>query len=103
VRLPESSLSFTHSLADLSDIPEFQYSTIKSSSPSVTLEEIASTLSKARLHKAPGPDGIPMYLVKLLGKPLLGYLQPLFEACIQLLYHLLRFKQSSTVALKKPG
>jgi hypothetical protein len=46
--------------ADLSDIPDFQYPAEKPSSPSITMDKIESALSKARPHKAPGPDGIPM-------------------------------------------
>jgi hypothetical protein len=38
-----------------------------------------------------------------MGKPLLEYLQPLFQACLYFSYHYLHFKQSSTVALNKPG
>ncbi len=89
--------------ANLSDIPEFQYPAEKSSPPYFTLEEIASALSKAQPHKDPGPNGGPMYFIKLLGRPLLEYLQPLFQACFHFSYHPLHFKQSSTVALRKPG
>jgi hypothetical protein len=65
-------------LANLSDISEFQYPAQKTLSPSITVEEIAFALSNAPPHKAPGPDGIPMYFLKLLGRPLLKYLQHLF-------------------------
>ncbi len=44
-----------------------------------------------------------MYFLKLLGRPLLEYLQPLFQAYFHSSYHHLHFKQSSTVALRKPG
>ncbi len=44
-----------------------------------------------------------MYFLKLLGRPLLEYLQPLFQACFHFSYHPLHFKLSSTVALRKPG
>jgi hypothetical protein len=44
-----------------------------------------------------------MYFLKLLGRPLLEYLQPLFQACLQFSYHPLHFKHSSTVVLRKPG
>ncbi len=89
--------------AYLSNITDFQDPAEKSLPPSYTLEEISSALFKACLHKAPGPDGIPMYFLKLLGRPLLEYLQPLFQACFDLSYHPLHFKQSSTVAPRKPG
>jgi hypothetical protein len=44
-----------------------------------------------------------MYFLKLLGRPLLEYLQPLFQACFHFSYYPLHFKQSSTVALRKPS
>ncbi len=44
-----------------------------------------------------------MYFLKLLGKPPLGYLQPLFQAFFHFSYYSLHFKQSSTVARRKPG
>ncbi len=89
--------------ADLSDIPDFYYPAEKSSSASISLEEIASALSKASPHKVPGPDGLPIFFLKLLGKPLLEYLQPLLHVCLQLSYHPLHFKHSSTIVLRKPG
>ncbi len=89
--------------ADLSDIPSFHYPAEKFSSSIDSLDKLASALSKAHLHKAPGPDGILMFFLKLLGRPLLEYLQPLFQACLQFSYHPLHFKHSSTVALRKPG
>jgi hypothetical protein len=44
-----------------------------------------------------------MTFLKQLGKPLLEYLQPLFQACFHYSYHPPHFKQSSTVALRKLG
>ncbi len=89
--------------ADLSDIPDFQYPAEKFLSTTISIEEIASALCKARPHKAPGPDDIPIFFLKLLGRPLLEYLQPLFQACLHLSYHPIHFKQSSTAVLRKPG
>jgi hypothetical protein len=44
-----------------------------------------------------------MYFHKLLGKWFLEFLQPLILACYHFSYHPRHFKQSSTVALRKPG
>ncbi len=89
--------------ADLSDIPDFQYPAEKFSSPNITQEEIASDLSNAHPHKAPGPDELLMFFPKLLGKPLLQFLQSLFQACLHCSYHPVHFKKSSTDVLRKPG
>ncbi len=89
--------------ADLSDIPDFQHPAEKFSFPTITLDEIASALSKAHPHKAPGPDGLPMFFLKLLGKPLLQVLQLFFQACLCFFYHPVHFKKSSTIVLRKPG
>jgi hypothetical protein len=44
----------------ISDIPDFQYPVEKPSSTLITIEEIVSACSKARSHKAPEPNGIPI-------------------------------------------
>jgi hypothetical protein len=89
--------------ADLSDISSFSYPSDKPTPAVVTVEEIASALSKAKPHKAHGPDGIPVFILKLLGRPVLEYLQSLFQARFNFSYHPSHFRQSSTVALRKPG
>jgi hypothetical protein len=89
--------------ADLSDIPSFAYPPEKVSSATITVEEIASALSKAKPHKAPGHDGIPAFILKQLGRPLLEYLQALFQAWFAFSYHPSHFRCSSTVAIRKPG
>jgi hypothetical protein len=89
--------------ADLSDIPSFVYPPEKISPSAITLEEITSALSKAKPHKAPGPYGIPVFILKLLGRPLLEHLQALIQACPNFSHHPSCFRCSSTVALRKPG
>ncbi len=42
-----------------------------------------------------------MYFFKLLGRLIIKYPQPLFQACFHFSYHPLHFKQSSIVALRK--
>jgi hypothetical protein len=66
----------SHSTADLSDIHQFHYSAGKFSSQLIIPEEITSAHLKAHPHKAPSPDGIPMYYIKLMGMPLLECLNP---------------------------
>ncbi len=64
--------------ADLSDIPNFVYPMEKMSSHIISLEESSFAVSKARSNRAPGPDGIPIFFLNLLGRPLLEYIEPLF-------------------------
>jgi hypothetical protein len=89
--------------ADFSALPDFQCPVEKFSSSSILLNEIASALSKALSYIALGPDGLQILFHKLLGKSLLKFLQPLFQACLQFSYHHLHFKQSSTFVLMKSG
>jgi hypothetical protein len=51
--------------ANISDIPSFVYRLETFSSAAITVEEIASALSKAKHHKTPGPNGIPVFVLKL--------------------------------------
>jgi hypothetical protein len=60
--------------AHLSYIRKIQYLTVKPLLHSSAHESIASALSNALLNKAPSPDGILMYLLKLLGRPAVIYL-----------------------------
>jgi hypothetical protein len=64
--------------ADLSYIPYFVDSLEKVSSATITVEKFASVLSKAKPHKAPCPDASSVFVLKLLGRPHLKYLQALF-------------------------
>jgi hypothetical protein len=43
------------------------------------------------------------FVLKCLGSPLVSYLQPLFQACINLSYHLTAFCHCNTVPLRKSG
>jgi hypothetical protein len=89
--------------ADISDIPPFIYPPEKVSSVTITIEEIESALLKAKPHIAPGPGSIPVFVLKLLVRPLYEYLQALLQACFAFSYHPSHFRHSSAVALRKPG
>jgi hypothetical protein len=62
-----------------------------------------SVLLEACPHRGPGLEGIPIDILKLLGRPQLEYLQHLFQACFHFSYHSHYFKQSSTITLRQPG
>jgi hypothetical protein len=48
---------------------------------SISEDEIASIIKKWHPSKAACSDGIPFFVLKCLGSPLVSYLQPLFQAC----------------------
>ena len=53
--------------------------------------------------KAPGPDGIPHRILRLLYEDAAGYLQALFNACLQQGHHPHCFREATTIALRKPA
>jgi hypothetical protein len=69
---------------------------------SISEDEIASIIRKSHPVKAVGSYGIPFSVFKCLGSPLVSYLQPRFQACINLSYHLTAFCHCNTVPLRKP-
>jgi hypothetical protein len=70
---------------------------------SISEEEIFSVIKKSHTFKAAGSDGIPFFILKCLGSPLVSFLKPLFQACIDFSYHPTAFCHCSTVPLRKPG
>jgi hypothetical protein len=89
--------------ADLTDITNASYPAEMPSQMSISENEIASVIKKSHPFKAAGSDGIPFFVLKCLGSPLVSYLQPLFQACISLSYHPTAFCHCNTVPLRKPG
>jgi hypothetical protein len=70
---------------------------------SISEEEISSVINKSHPFKAAGSDGISFFVLKCLGSPLVSFLKPLFQACINFSYHLAAFYYCNTVPLRKPG
>jgi hypothetical protein len=70
---------------------------------SISKEEISNVIKRLHPFKAAGSDGIPFLILKCLGSPLVSFLRPLFQACINLSYHPTAFCHCNTVPLKKPG
>ncbi len=73
--------------ADLSDIPNASYPAEMPSTMSILKEDIPSVMKKLHPFKAAGSDGIPFFFLKCLGSPLVSFLKPLFQACIDFSYH----------------
>jgi hypothetical protein len=67
---------------------------------SFTGEEISN---KSHPFKVAGSDGIPLFILKCHGSPLISFLKPLFKACIYVSYDPTAFCHSNTVPLSKPG
>ncbi|KAI1001176.1 hypothetical protein K3495_g7023 [Podosphaera aphanis] len=67
-----------------------------------TRAEVEEILKKLPSAKAPGPDGIPTRFLKKCMITLSKDLVELFNACLCLGYHPKRFKESTTVVLRKP-
>jgi hypothetical protein len=89
--------------ANLSDIPNALYPPEMPSPMSISEEKFSSVIKKSHPFKAAGSDGIPFFVLKCLGSPLVSFLKPLFQACINLSYHSTAFCHCNTVPLKKPG
>ena len=54
-------------------------------------------------NKAPGPDGIPFRILRVLYEDMVELLWLLFDACLQHGYHPQAFCNSTTVILRKLG
>lgn len=77
-----------------------QRDTPKLDCPPLTKDEIKQAIFRPQPHKAPGPSGIPNYILRISVDLLLPLLQPLFNHC--LFRGISPFKESITVVLKKP-
>ncbi|KAJ5244945.1 hypothetical protein N7489_005041 [Penicillium chrysogenum] len=90
--------------ADLSDLEGYDYP-VAVNAPLITSDEVMHAIQRSASYKAPGPDGIPnAALKKAIEIPsLLTFLTHLFNECLRLGYCPNRFRESTTVILRKPG
>ncbi|KAJ5667630.1 hypothetical protein N7507_003494 [Penicillium longicatenatum] len=98
--------------ADLSDIQQQSQTQSQShpfnnqiSFPSITEQEIRDAIHRTPPDKAPGPDGIPNRVWKILlqNDNFIRILTSIFNACVRTGYNPRYFQQSITVALRKGG
>lgn len=68
----------------------------------ITHTEIEKTIEKLPTQKIPGPEGITNRLLKHYKLTLSKDLAENFNACQSLSYHPHRFKESTTILLRKP-
>jgi ribonuclease HI len=88
--------------ADLSDIEGYAYPP-PIVCPDITIPEIEKAVRRTSPNKAPGTDGIINGILHQTLDILLPSLHTLFNACLQHGYCPTHFKDTITVALRKPG
>lgn len=88
---------------DLTDLEGFNYPAPREDNPAITPEEIRHAIFKPAPDKAPGPDGIPHRILRLLHEDMAEPLRQLYNRCLQLGHHPTCFREATTVALQKPA
>ncbi len=86
---------------DLSDISGFDYLS-PYTLPPITPHEIYQAILQPSPHKAPGPTGIPNFILQQLISTFLPILYQIFNASLNLSYCPLLFRTSITIAMQKP-
>lgn len=87
--------------ADLADIERFVYPTAIEC-PDITTTGIEKAIRKASPNKIPGADNITNRVLQQTMSVTLPVLHKLFNACLRIGYCPKHFKESITVALRKP-
>ena len=88
--------------ADLSDTVGYDYPQESSVLP-ITVDEVKRTIAHTRPKTAPGTDDITNHLLQIAKETLAPILTDLFNGCLFIGYCPLHFRESKTVALRKPG
>jgi hypothetical protein len=88
--------------ADLSDTIGYNYPQ-ESPVPPITLDEVKRTIANAQPKTAPGTDDVTNHLLQVAKETLAPVLTDLFNGCLFSGYCPLHFRESKTVALRKPG
>lgn len=89
------------SLADLSDIIDFRYSTVKNCSMLITKSKITQAICRSKVDKTSSSDEISNRILKTCSKSLTETLTSLFQTCITQTYHSRVFRAAHTITLKK--
>jgi hypothetical protein len=99
-------------LADLSDIQPTATSNRPDSIPfpPITMQELEGAIRRTPPNKAPGADGIPNKIWKLLAdeasasrQPFISIILDIFNACLRIGHNPRHFQTSITVTLRKAG
>lgn len=87
---------------DLSDIEGYQYPP-PLQSPDITYRELEKAIKKLKAGKAPGPDGVTNQALKAGATLLIPLWLPIMNDAMRRGIHPQAWKESITVALRKPG
>lgn len=88
--------------ADLEDIARATY-TDQINLPPITVQEVQNAIQGTSANKVPGPDGIPNLVLQAAMLTISPHLTRIFNQSIQLGYCPDHFRDSNTIALRKPG
>ena len=87
--------------ADLSDIKGSFYPSPPHCPIIVTRSEVTESIRRLKPETATGPDGITNRIIKACSEMLSDKLTPLFQACIDQVYHPRAFKTAKTITMRK--
>jgi hypothetical protein len=87
---------------DLSDVQNYAYPT-QLIFPAITAREVRRAIKGMAPRKAPGRDGVPAHILRLLLPQSTPHLVQLYNASIDLRYCPEHLRQSITVVILKPG
>lgn len=77
-------------------------STLNTSNYHVPMEEVSRVISKLKIRKAPGIDGVPNILLKRLPSVGVRFMTNIINACIDKCYFPEHFKKAKVTAILKP-
>jgi ribonuclease HI/exonuclease III len=86
---------------DLSDIENYEYPNPINIPQRISVRELHRAISKTKKDSAPGPDGIPNRIVKLIARDTPEILLRLFQACLDRGIHPTAFKKATTIIIRK--
>jgi hypothetical protein len=89
--------------ADLKDLRHATYPQEVQYDPVISIQQIRAAVSKTAPNKAPGPDGITNRVLKQSLPHIEIWLQKILQASLDLGHFPKAFKETTTVALRKPG
>ena len=89
--------------ADTEDIQGFIYAEPKACPLIITKAEVVDAIRRPKADKAAGPDGVPNRILQVFPEKLAEALTPLYQACVDIGYHPVAFKEANIMAFKKPG